>query len=273
MCSLLAVVALPELQQFSWESVSARCWCYTIPYYSSVSFLHLRFTMSIAASIEVSWRDLFCCPRSSRFQICENDSLRLFFRALAPFPCIGRTNSWMVFQVSMQYPYGSYMGQATPDARLMCDIPHGRVSEHASICFVRVDVARRGHAFERPNHSAQMSSRLRVRSREGPRSKSNSSCAESRVSVAIYAPIQAHGQIDFCLGLIKHVLRGKSRLTSFLAVQVQGYFGVAIEEDRRMRAIDHPMALVAGASHARLDVLCAPSACLPRAAILLVSRI
>ena len=26
----------------------------------------------------------------------------------------------------MQYPYGSYVGQATPDARLMCDIPHGR---------------------------------------------------------------------------------------------------------------------------------------------------
>lgn len=30
------------------------------------------------------------------------------------------------YQVSMQYPYGSYMGQATPDARLRCDIPHGR---------------------------------------------------------------------------------------------------------------------------------------------------
>lgn len=30
-------------------------------------------------------------------------------------------------QVSMQYPYGRYMGQATPDARLMCDIPHGQV--------------------------------------------------------------------------------------------------------------------------------------------------
>ncbi|CAM9605621.1 unnamed protein product [Scytosiphon promiscuus] len=28
----------------------------------------------------------------------------------------------------MQYPYGRYIGQATPDARLMCDIPHGRGS-------------------------------------------------------------------------------------------------------------------------------------------------
>lgn len=28
----------------------------------------------------------------------------------------------------MQYPYGMYMGQAIPDARLGSDIPHGRVS-------------------------------------------------------------------------------------------------------------------------------------------------
>ncbi|CAN0422453.1 unnamed protein product, partial [Ectocarpus fasciculatus] len=30
--------------------------------------------------------------------------------------------------VSMQYPYGMYMGQAIPDARLGSDIPHGRGS-------------------------------------------------------------------------------------------------------------------------------------------------
>ena len=29
----------------------------------------------------------------------------------------------------MTYPYGLYVGQTIPDPRLMCQIPHGRVSE------------------------------------------------------------------------------------------------------------------------------------------------
>lgn len=50
------------------------------------------------------------------------------FRA-NPFllPCRSFVRS-LIVQVSMQYPYGMYMGQATPNARLMCDIPHGWVS-------------------------------------------------------------------------------------------------------------------------------------------------
>lgn len=62
--------------------------------------------------------------RVRRFVLCVRACVCLFFF----FQYVGST-CCCLSQVSMQYPYGMYIGESMLDARMLVEIPHGKVRD------------------------------------------------------------------------------------------------------------------------------------------------